>query len=236
MTWGPGLIGSFFGGIGVFFSVWQLCIMQFSPFYIAYLLTVYFLIDGSAGRSRSAVKPLLITAVGLAAGFSLVFAILSDPGFASNYAFLSGLRGLKTASGVFILAAGALMILLAVLGRFDTKAYVPAALSPFVGASFAIAYSPCIPPVLSEILNFSGMPGNSFKGLILLFVYAAGVCASATLVSSVMVMYFRLRQKGRKTRRSMFPPVFSSLVFMIIGLLLVLGLMLRYKRFLVNIF
>ncbi len=236
MTGGPGLIGSFFGGVTVFFSVWQLCIMQFSPFYLAYLLTVYFLIDGSPGRARSAVAPLFIAAAGLAAGFSVIFAILSDPGFASNYALFSGIRGLKTASGFFILAVGALMILLAVLGRFDTKAYVPATLSPLVGASFAIAYSPCIPPVLSEILNFSGMPGNSFKGLILLFLYAAGVCASATLVASVMIMYFRLRQKGRKTRRSMFPPVFTSLVFMIIGLLLVMGLMLRYKRFLVNIF
>lgn len=236
MTGGPGLIGSFFGGISVFFSVWQLCIMQFSPFYIAYLLTVYFLIDGSGGRARSAVSPLVLTAVGLGASFSLVFAVLSDPGFASSHALFSGLRGLKSVSGFFILAVGTLMIILAVLGRFDTKAYVPTALSPLVGASFAIAYSPCIPPVLSEILNFSGMPGNSLKGLVLLFVYAAGVCSATTLVAAVAILYFRLRQGRRKTRTSMLPPVLSSLVFMVIGLLLVLGLMLRYKRFLVNIF
>lgn len=236
MTGGPGLIGSFLGGISVFFSVWQLCIMQFSPFYVAYLLTVYFLIDGSGGRARSALSPLVLTAVGLAAGFSLVFVVLSAPGFASSHALLSGLRGLKSVSGFFILGAGALMIVLAVLGRFDTRAYVPAALSPLVGASFAVAYSPCIPPALSEILNFSGMPGNSLRGLVLLFVYAAGVCSAATLVAAVMIVYFRLRQGRRMTRRSMLPPVLSSLVFMIIGLLLVFGLMLRYKRFLVNIF
>lgn len=236
MTGGPGLIGSFWGGISVFFSVWQLCIMQFSPFYVAYLLTVYFLIDGSGGRARSAISPLVLTAVGLGAGFSFVFAVLSDPGFASSHALFSGLRGLKSASGYFILAVGTLMIILAVLGRFDTKAYAPAALSPLVGASFALAYSPCIPPVLSGILNFSGTPGNSLKGLVLLFVYAAGVCSAATLVAAVLILYFRLRQGRRMSRRSMLPPVLSSLVFMIIGLLIVFGLMLRYKRFLVNIF
>lgn len=236
MTGAPGLIGSFFGGVGVFFSVWQLCVMQFSPFYIAYLLTVYFLIDGSGGRARSARAPLVITAVGLAAGFSFIFAVLSAPGFASNHEIFSGIRGLKFISGVFILAVGALMILLAVLGRFDSKAYVPAVLSPLVGASFAIAYSPCIPPVLSGILNFSGMPGNTLKGLALLFVYSAGMCAAATLVAAVAIIYARLRQGRRKTKTSMLPPVVSSLVFMIIGLLIVLGLMLQYKRFLVNIF
>jgi len=236
VTVAPGFIWSFLSGIGVFFSVWQLCVMQFTPFYVAYLLTVYFLIDGSGGRARSATAPLVITAFGLALGFSLIFALLSSPGFTSDYVFLSGLRGLKTVSGIFILSVGALMILLAVLGRFDTKAYVPAVLSPLVGAGFAIAYSPCIPPALSEILNFAGMPGNSVRGLVLLFLYALGVCASETFVSAVIIVYLKLRQGRHKARTSMFPPVLSSLIFMIIGLLLVLGLMMRYKMFLVNIF
>lgn len=235
MTASPTVIGSFSGGFGVFFSIWQLCLMQFSPFYIAYFLTVYLLSGGRGGRTGMA--PLLITAVGLAVGFSVIFAVLSAPGFASSHDLLRGIRGLKHAAGLFILASGALMMALSVLGSFDARAYLPAVLSPLVGASFAVAYSPCIPPALSKILNFSDMPGNSAKGVVMLFSYGIGVCAAATIAGVAVVLLARYWQ-GRRTssRRSVLPSIASSLVFMIIGLLLVMGLMLPYKRFLVNIF
>ncbi|MBI5236866.1 MAG: hypothetical protein HY887_00395 [Deltaproteobacteria bacterium] len=234
MTASPTVIGSLFGGFGVFFSIWQLCLMQFSPFYIAYFLTVYFLSGGRGGRTGMA--PLLITAAGLAAGFSVIFAVLSAPGFASSHDLLRGIRGLKHAAGLFILAAGALMMALSVLGRSDSRAYLPAILSPLVGASFAVAYSPCIPPALSKILNFSDMPGNSVKGIVMLFSYGIGVCAAATIAGAAVILLARYGQGRRTSRHSILPSIVSSLVFMIIGLLLVMGLMLPYKRFLVNIF
>lgn len=233
----PTVTESLFGGFTTFFSVWQLCIMQVTPFYIAYSLGAYFLLIGS-GKSRGpGLKPMmLLVFCGLALGFSLVFALMGVPVLGAGNMILRNIRTLKYVAGVFILALGAVMTLSSFLTRFDFKTRLPVLFSPLVGASFAVGYSPCISPVLSRIFNYTKMQSDALHGLLLLFLYAVGMAAALTLVSCVIILLHDIRSRRAASRLSKSAPVIASLVFTVMGVLLVTGLMLRYKAMLVNLF
>lgn len=230
----PTLLESLFGGFTTFFSVWQMCIMQVTPFYIAFSLGVYFLLVGSARRSNF--KPMMLVMAGLALGFSFLFALIGSPEFAVGSLLLRNIHSLRFAAGVFIIVVGALMILSSLLTRFDFKARILVVISPLVGAALAIAYSPCISPVLSRIFNYTKTSTGSVYGFSLLFLYAIGMTAALTLVVSVIIFIYNVRSRRTIFRRSTTAPVVVSLVFIVLGILLVSGLMLRYKAMLVNLF
>lgn len=225
----PTSIEAFLGGIKSFFSIWQLCILQFSPFYAAFLVAVYLLLGTKDLKTNFLTMQL--AGLGLAAGFSVIFALAGSPGISAGAEILRSLRGLRFASGLFILAAGLLMIALSFMQGFAMRAMLPAFLSPFIGAALAVAYSPCIPPVLSQIYSFAGEPGNSPKGFLLLFLYGLGMCASATLVAGVVMAAWRMKKRSW----GWMAPAFAAAFFMLIGIMLVAGWMLAYKRFLVNL-
>lgn len=218
------------GGFSTFFSVWQLCIMQITPFFLAFYFGSYSLLD----RGKNLLPMLMLTA-GLTIGFSVVFALMSVPAIGLGSLILRNLKDLKFFAGVFIMAVGLLMVLFAFLNKFNSFR-VLAVLSPLVGVSLAIAYSPCIAPELSKILNYSSIPSNSHRGLSLLFMYGAGLCIAAALVGVVLIIVFKVVNSGGRKKRRPLPTVIASLVFMIIGVLLLTGLMFRYKMILVNLF
>lgn len=222
-------LDAFTGGISAFFSVWQLCILQFSPFYAAFLIGVLSLCRMEKRASRG--LPAAIAIIGLAAGFSLVYALMSSPGLGAWAIF--HIKGMRVAAGVFIIITGLLMIVFALFGRPGGRTLLPALLSPVVGASLAVAYSPCISPALAKILSISSMPGGAGEGFRLLLFYGLGMCGSATAVVGVFMAVSGYIYKG--PRAAVIVPVAASLFMMTIGFLLVADLMLLYKRFLVNL-
>lgn len=210
-----------------------MCILQFSPFYVAFLVGVLSLCRMEERASCG--LPAAIAIIGLAAGFSLVFALLSSPGLGAGAVFLKGIKGMKVAAGVFIIITGLLMIVFALFGRPGGRTLLPALLSPVVGASLAMAYSPCISPALANILSLSSMPGGAGDGFRLLVFYGLGICGSATAVGGLFVAVSIFRGRRAAVGVSPMVPVAASLFMMTIGFLLVADFMLLYKRFLVNL-
>lgn len=227
----PTIINAFLGGIRTFFSVWQLCIMQITPFYTAFFLGAYFLLQKKGGKGF---LTMVFVSVLLAAGFSIIFGLTGSSSIAAGRLILRNIRGLKFYSGIFILGAGLVMIVLAFLSSFEFRSKSLIVLSPFVGAAIAAGYSPCIAPALSRILNYSSIPGNQLSGLGLLAAYGIGLTSAMTFAGLVFILFTGLAKKGRR-RQSPAPAVIASLVFMMMGALLVMGLMLRFKSFLVNL-
>lgn len=228
----PSFGESFIGGIKTFFSVWQLCIFQVTPFYLAFLLAAFFFLKGREAKANF--LTITVVALGLALGFSAVFSLAGVPTLEAGSTILRNLKTLRFFAGVFIISTGGLMAVLSFLARFGYRGHLMALLSPLAGGALAIAYSPCISPSLSSIMNYASIPGNGGHGLALLLVYGLGLCASLTGVGALLMLIFKL--KGEPRKGTAVRPLMASLIFMIIGILLVSGMMMRYKMILVNIF
>lgn len=227
-----GYFTAFTGAFSSFFSIWQFCIAQISPFFMAFLAGVYLLENGSI---RKSITNLFVISLGYLAGFSIVFALLGSSGAGMAGYLLYHIKGLRILSGIFILLAGALMVVMAFirnLAPVSSRIFWP--LAPLVGASFAFIYSPCIPPLLSQVLNYASAPENAARGLLLLIVYGMGLSAAFIFVGAPLAMVI-----GRLAKWIERPGlvIFGCAIFlMAMGIMAITGLMVYYKAFLLSFF
>lgn len=223
---------AFAGAFSSFFSIWQFCVAQISPFFMAFLAGVY-LLENSAGR-KSAIN-LFVTSLGYSAGFSVIFALLGSSGAGIAGYLLYHIRDLRILSGIFVLLVGMFMVGMAFIRNITpVSSRIFWVIAPFIGASFAFIYSPCIPPVLSHILNYASMPENAARGLFLLVIYGAGLSAAFILVGAPLAIIIGRLAEGIE-RISL---VISGCAFflMALGIMAVTGLMVYYKAFLLSFF
>jgi len=223
---------AFAGAFSSFFSIWQFCIAQISPFFMAFLAGVY-LLENSAVR-KSAIN-LFITSLGYSAGFSVIFALLGSSGAGIAGYLLYHIKDLRILSGIFVLLTGALMIVMAFIRNLaPVSPRIFWLLAPLVGASFAFIYSPCIPPVLSQVLNYASQPENAARGLLLLLIYGMGLSAAFVSVGAPFALIIGRLAKGIERLGIV---IFGCAFFlMAMGIMAVTGLTIYYKAFLLSFF
>ena len=114
-------------------------------------------------------------------GFSLVFIFM---GASASYigSFLLSYRSLlNKIAGVLIIVFGLSLIGLFKLpvfqgGGIKTKTKPRGPLSTIVlGMAFAVAWTPCVGPILTAILTYAGSTGTVTTGMALLAVYSLGL-------------------------------------------------------------
>lgn len=87
------------------------------------------------------------------------------------------------------------------------------------GAGFAAAWTPCIGPVLAEILMYAGLPGTAYHGGALLAIYTLGLLAPFLAVAAAAWWGVkRLSPEGRWRVRM--APATGAILLLIAGLLL----------------
>ncbi len=228
-----GVIEAFGQGFLSFFSIWQVCILQITPFFLAFVTALFFsrLVSHEApGVLRWGVLPWAAFVV----GFSIVYALSSVTGLAVGR-FLSYYNGnLSFLSGLYIVAISVFLLLsgrLAVLGRkgyLDHGAVVAGA-TALLGATFAIVYSPCITPTLSTILGMTTQAATAVRGGVLAFFYSLGICLGLGLSGALLIVL--LRRIGPLASRPMLVKDVAGVGLLALGGLNVLGLMVYYKAF-----
>lgn len=227
-----GFSEAFIGAFFSFFSIWQFCIAQVSPFFMAFITGVY-LLEGK-GLQKSIVS-LFVISVGYLAGFSIVFALLGSSGIGTAGYLLYHINSLRVISGVFLLLIGACLIATVFLKNIiKVSSHIFYLLAPFVGASFAFIYSPCIPPVLSRVLNYASMPENAARGLLLLMVYGFGLIAAFISVGIPLAVVV-----GWLTKKMKRPGIIvfgCAILLTVMGIMAVTGSMIYYKAFLLSFF
>jgi cytochrome c-type biogenesis protein len=248
-----GFLIAFWGGFSSFFTLWQLCLMQITPFFLAFAIGVYLIEDNSElHTANSSLSALLLACAGYILGFSIVFALMGTSGWGAASYIVYNIDDFRTAAAIYITIIALLMALYnfygsrahsldrlgmhadaTLLGRAPLFRilYLPAGL--LLGAAFALAYSPCIPPVMSDIMNFAGKPGNAHKGFHLLAVYGFGVTLAFSISGAVLAIlagYFTERRSVKVTIAYL-----SSGTLFLMALLIFTDLMIRYKSFLVGL-
>ena len=229
-----GITEAFWGGFSSFFSIWQICAMQISPFFMAYITGLYFV-----GRTRQdkpdikqwAVVPSLV----YVAGFTILYSLLSSSGLLVGRYLSYNLGSLRLVAGIYLTLVSLYLIFPDRINVFRkiTGPLALAGLSLLLGLSFAVVYSPCITPTLSSILGIANLPETATRGTVLAFFYGLGLSLAFAVTGLVLIQLLTRVQSAvnNPAKTSMV----CGLILSILALLNITGLMTYYKAFVLGL-
>lgn len=218
------------GGFTSFFSVWQICILQFSPFFITFIVGIYLATLGQKtdpGILRWIVPPCIAYAV----VFTIFYSLLIASGLDISRPLIRNVGSLRIVSGILILLVSLYILLVnrtPFLGRMHRPPLL-IGLSLLVGFSFAIMYSPCITPMLSDIMALASQRNTSAEGWYLAFCYGLGISIAMGMVSVALIMFLGKREivlRNAGLLKNICGITLLALAFMNMA-----GLMRHYKAF-----
>lgn len=231
-----GIAEAFGQGFASFYSIWQICILQISPFFIAYVTGLYFAglnfsNTGGHGYSNFGVR-VFLPALAFAPGFAVPYSLLSLNSLPVGRILSYNLGILGFFAGVYILSVSLVLLFsgrAVFIEGYLKRPIVLLGMSLLLGISFALIYSPCITPTLSEILNMTSRAETAVRGGVLALFYSLGICLGLTVAVAVLV--FILRRSVFAVRNSKILKDACALVLAALGILNVSGLMVYYKAF-----
>ena len=218
------------GGFSSFFSIWQICILQISPFFIAFIAGLY-LATPDPKADRGIFRWVILPCIAYGISFTIFYSLLTASGLNISRPLIGNIGNLRIVSGVFFLFVGLYIILVnrvPFLGRMH-RPFLLSALSLIMGASLSIIYSPCITPMLSDIMGLASQRSTAAEGWYLAFWYGLGISLALCMTSVALILF---AGKRAVTLRN------SNLIINICGAILLAlafmnmtGLMRHYKAF-----
>lgn len=218
------------GGFSSFFSIWQICILQISPFFIAFIVGIY-LATPDQKVERGIFRWVILPCIAYGISFTVFYSLLTASGLNISRPLIGNIGSLRIVSGVFFLFVGLYIILVnrvPFLGRMH-RPFLLSALSLIMGASLSIIYSPCITPMLSDIMGLASQRSTAAEGWYLAFWYGLGISLALCMTSVALILF---AGKRAVTLRN------SNLIINICGAILLAlafmnmtGLMRHYKAF-----
>ena len=91
--------------------------------------------------------------------------------------------------------------------------------SVLVGITFAVAWTPCVGPVLGAVLALAGASGEVGRGIFLLSSYAAGLALPFFLSALAVNSFFQFSQSFRRYIHAVH--VMGGVLLIIVGVLLI---------------
>jgi cytochrome c-type biogenesis protein len=218
------------GGFSSFFSIWQVCLLQISPFYMAFIAGLFLATAGQEDDPRIG-RWVLLPFFAYTAGFTVFYSLLIASGLGISRLLLYNVSDLRLVSGIAILLAG-LYILMVDRISFLSRNHTPlllSALSLFVGISFAFIYSPCITPTMSDIMGIASQSQTAVEGWRLALMYGLGICAAFGVTGVGLVLLSR--RSGVVMQNARLIKNICGIIVLIPALLAITGLMRHYKAF-----
>lgn len=217
-------------GFASFFSIWQVCILQISPFFLAFVTGLYFM-DRPEQSSNALWRRAILPALCFAAGFSILYALSSVTGLRVGRILSYNGGVLRIVAGVWILAMCLFIVLhgrVALIDRLDRPLLLGGA-SLVLGAAFALVYSPCITPALSDILGMTVRPETAVWGGVLALFYSFGIDLGLGVTGVALLLL--LGRIGPVARNRRLAKDAGGAFLGILALLNLSGLMTAYKAF-----
>jgi len=102
-------------------------------------------------------------------------------------------------------------------------------MSLLIGSSFAIAYSPCITPMLSDIMGLASQRSTAAEGWYLAFCYGLGTSIAMCMVSIALILFLGKRQTVL-LNASLIKNI-CAIILLAFAFMNITGLMRHYKAF-----
>lgn len=218
------------GGFSSFFSIWQLCILQISPFFIAFIVGIYFATPGRNAAPEIR-RWILLPCITYGIGFTIFYSLLIASALDASRPLIHNISLLRVVSGVFFLLVGLYILLidrLPFLGKIHRPLLV-SVLAMLIGITLAIIYSPCITPILSDIMGLASQRSTAIEGWYLAFCYGLGTSIALCMTATALIL---LARKREAVMRNAVPikNVCAAILF-ILAAMNMTGLMRHYKAF-----
>jgi cytochrome c-type biogenesis protein len=207
------------------FSFLSPCVLPLIPSYLSFVSGVS-LEEMRGDQPQTRIRSrLVLHALAFIAGFSLVFVSLgASASFLGSFFF--GYRGsIRLIGGVFIILVGLYLIgafKISALERYFqfTLRDKPAGYlgSALVGITFAVAWTPCVGPILGAILAIASTSADVGRGSLLLAMYAAGLALPFFLSALAVNSFFQFSQAFRRYIQAFH--IASGFLLVIVGILL----------------
>lgn len=221
--------------------------MQITPFFLAFAVGIYLLeirnkskfpfastfIQRGTDETSSALISLALASLGYIIGFSILFALRGTSGWGVAAYIVWNVEDLRKASAIYAAFLGLAMGLYPILRKMRPLRGLCFPAGLLLGVSFAVAYSPCIPPVMSSIMNFASNPANAHRGFHLLAVYGFGLTLAFTITGILVALLVGRLVKGNSARNAVI--YISAAILLIMSVLLATDLIIIYKSFLVGL-
>jgi len=212
------------------FSFLSPCVLPLIPSYLSFVSGVSLdemRSDEARGRVRSRV---VLNSMAFIIGFSLVFISLGASASFLGSLFLDYRNLIRITGGFFILLVGLYLVGLFKISalerylQFNLKDK-PAGYfgSVLVGITFAVAWTPCVGPILGAILALAGTSGEVGRGTLLLTTYAAGLALPFFLSALAINSFFQFSQRLRRYIQAIH--VMGGILLIIVGILLLIDYM-----------
>ena len=204
------------------FSFLSPCVLPLIPSYLSFVSGVS-LDDMRSAQGRSRV---VLNSLGFIIGFSLVFISLGASASFLGGLFLSYRNAIRIVGGIFIVLVGLYLVgafKVAALERylqFDLKDKPAGYLgSVLVGITFAVAWTPCVGPILGATLALASTSGEVSRGTFLLSSYAAGLALPFFLSALAINSFLQFSQRMRRYIKAIH--VAGGILLIIAGILLI---------------
>ena len=208
------------------FSFLSPCVLPLIPSYLSFVSGVSVEeMRGAQAAARVRTRVVLNSAAFIL-GFSLVFISLGASASFLGGLFLGYRNFIRLVGGIFVVLVGLYLVGLfkiAALERylqFNLKDKPAGYLgSVLVGITFAVAWTPCVGPVLGAVLALAGASGEVGRGIFLLSSYAAGLALPFFLSALAVNSFFQFSQKFRRYIHAVH--VMGGVLLIIVGVLLI---------------
>lgn len=202
------------------------CVLPIIPSYLSFVSGVS-LEEMSAPHIKADVRrKVVFNSLAFIVGFSIVFISLGASASYLGSLFLGYRNFIRVLGGAFIILVGTYLMgffKISLLDRYlqfnlrDKPAgYLGSAL---VGVTFAVAWIPCVGPILGAILALAGSSAEIGKGTLLLTTYAAGLAVPFFLSAVAVNSFFRFSKKFRRYVQAVH--MVAGILLVIVGVLLV---------------
>jgi len=204
------------------FSFLSPCVLPLIPSYLSFVSGVSLdEMRSEQGRSR-----VVLNSLAFIIGFSLVFISLGASASFLGGLFLSYRNAIRIVGGIFIVLVGLYLVgafKVAALERylqFDLKDKPAGYLgSVLVGITFAVAWTPCVGPILGATLALASTSGEVSRGTFLLSSYAAGLALPFFLSALAINSFLQFSQRMRRYIKAIH--VTGGILLIIAGILLI---------------
>ena len=208
------------------FSFLSPCVLPLIPSYLSFVSGVS-LDDMRDNQSRGRVRMrVVLNSLAFILGFSIVFVSLGASASFLGSLFMGYRNGIRIFGGIFILLVGLFLVgafKIAALDQylqFNLKDKPAGYLgSVLVGITFAVAWTPCVGPILGATLALASTSGEIGRGTFLLMSYAAGLALPFFLSALAINSFFQFSQKLRRYVQAIH--VIGGALLIIVGVLLI---------------
>ncbi len=217
------IVVAFSAGI---FSFLSPCVLPLIPSYLSFVSGVSLEGMRSAEIQSHLRRRVVLNSLAFILGFSLVFISLGVSASFLGSLFLGYRDFIRIFGGLLILLVGIYLTGIFKIGLLDRYLQFnlkdkPAGYlgSVLVGITFAVAWTPCVGPILGAILALAGTSAQIEKGVILLAAYAAGLAFPLFLSAVTVNSFFQFSRAFRRYIRVVH--IGAGLLLIAVGILLI---------------